>query len=209
MNLEIRSGTIFCTLLLTVTFAAAALADDEFNKNDSAMDTSKLSEPVVKDSNGRAVGIYLFLDPLSSGIAEFSGDYVFIRTPKVSFATPISANVLGGNNNPGTSALFGLVWFTNSQCTGTPYLAFPRNAAPVTPFAVIVGHRAYVTTAQPSSVVVNSYVASNAPLAGNTPGACYEYPPTTLSLATGSNGFMVTATVDLSSLNFLPPYSVQ
>ena len=147
---------------------------------------------VVVDSNGQLVGPYVVVSNTvgAGGIGSTYFEGVFIRTPTVSFTAPFSNNSLG---SPSAT-----VYFTSTDCSGAGY-AQSNNSGAGAPsamlFATIIATTAYVWNA-------GGYtgISSNSQL---TNQGCNTYG------VQSAGGVPVIATFDLSTLGFVPPFSVQ
>jgi hypothetical protein len=138
---------------------------------------------MVKDSTGQVVGSYL---PVGTVVQPSLYESVFIRTSTLSFAVSFSSSQLGLPNN---TTLF----YTSSNCTGTAYLPSPPTIG-VLPSAVVINTTAYIAGSTASNFAPGSY--------WNPAGGC---------MGPGGAGYFVpvVATFNLSTLNLVPPFSVQ
>ena len=147
---------------------------------------------VVVDSTGKVVGSYL---PVPSPLFLSSGvpDSVFIRTSNLSFAVSIASLYSYSTGNP-----TGYLYYTSSDCTGTAYqqVAYPRTM-PTVAYAGVFGSTAEIVapSTMPTDVTVSSQLYFNS--------GCTTYGPGALTVVP------VVATFDLSTLNLVPPFSVQ
>jgi hypothetical protein len=162
---------------------------------------------LVKDSTGKVVGSYFPspYDPLYPTINTTSAsssphEFVFVRSATGSFAIRFSAAQLG-------AAIDYNVSFLSTDCSGQAYLV-PQPVAggftpvmPVLTFAAVLNTTAYIagTTLTPSQFVAYSYLHFN-----GTSIVCSLYAGSLTSLFVP-----VVATFDLSTLNLVPPFSVQ
>jgi hypothetical protein len=145
---------------------------------------------VVKDSTGKLVGSYL---PNATVASPSQNESVFIRTPTVSFAVSFDTSQLG---LPNYSSLF----FVSADCTGTPYIFTPGPAyygPTAITNAVVVNTTVYILGSPRSSLTLNS---SQSPSGGSL--VC--------SLGVHTDNFTpVVSSFDISTLGFVPPFSVQ
>jgi hypothetical protein len=153
---------------------------------------------LVKDSAGQLVGSYL---SLYNALSTQPADAVFIRAFSTSFAIPFTTSQLGGGQVLEDS--FAALYYASSDCSGTAYFSKPNpqdgNPFSVVPQAGVGGTIAYVMGQPPSGMTLNYYVAL-------TPGSA-NGPCTTGALTAFFNP--VIASYDLSTLNLVPPFSVQ
>lgn len=161
---------------------------------------------LVQDSAGKTVGSYFMApyDPYaqSNGFTvpgSTPDEFVFIRTSGPSFAVRVTSAQLGAQVTYDVS-------FVSTDCTGQayltvePYLPGSLQVAPMLSFAAVLGTTAYIGgTPVTSSSTMYSYLSVSG-------GAvvCSSW---------GSNGVTgtfapVISTFDLSTLGFVPPYSV-
>jgi hypothetical protein len=150
---------------------------------------------LVKDSNGIIVGSYMLANP-APGQGQPPTDYVFITAFSTPFAITFTNSQLGAPAQSYTNVL----WFTSSDCSGTPYYFF-GGATQVTavPIAGVGGTIAYVLGTPGSSLTANSSLTL---IPGSANGAC--------QVTSNSNYyFPVVATYNLSTLGLVPPFSVQ
>ena len=146
---------------------------------------------IVKDSAGKLVGSFFSAaNPFGGNLPD---EHVFVRTGALSFALHLTASQLGSPNTT-------IVYFTALNCTGTAYMAPVVNFLPVVPFAGVVNTTAYIggTTTASYSGPSRLYFNGTQVTCEQSQGGLFvgTYVP-------------VVATFDLSTLNLVPPYSVQ
>ncbi len=157
--------------------------------------------PLVKDSTGQVVGTYMSLTVVP-GSDYVSYDFVFIRTFNMPFAIPFSTSQLGAS--PGNSVPFiSILYYASADCSGAPYFNFNGDATLPTAVTVagVGGTTAYVVGTQYSTFTAQSQ--NN--LTPGGAGTCYSRSVP----ITGNYFYPVVATYDLSTLNLVPPFSVQ
>jgi hypothetical protein len=145
---------------------------------------------IVEDSAGHVVGPYI---PFGNPVAGSTSDLlqgVFIRTPAASFVAQIYVTgfVSGGS-----------LLYTTSDCTGTAYITSQNGAQSIIlNYAIVLNGTAYVLQWAATTTVS---VASSASLNGSSL-QCTPATPAPQSAAP------VIATVDLTTLGFVPPFSL-
>lgn len=150
--------------------------------------------PLVRDSTGQVVGPYMLANA-APGQGQPPADYVFISAFSRHFAIAFTASQLGAPAQTYTNVL----WFTSSDCSGTPYYFF-GGATQVTALSIagVGGTIAYVLGTPGSSLTAYSYMMLNP---GEANGDC--------NVTNNANYyFPVVATYDLSALKLVPPFSV-
>jgi hypothetical protein len=153
---------------------------------------------LVRDSAGQLVGTYLLADESVNG-GVFPSDHVFVKAFSTPFAVAFTTSLLGSYSNGGT--FLNTLYFASSDCSGTPYFSLDNlpTLTAVT-FAGVGGTVAYVMGGPLTNFTPQSQIELKP---GSANGAC---------VLTGSgydNFFPVIATYDLSTLNLVPPFSVQ
>jgi hypothetical protein len=146
---------------------------------------------IVKDSAGHIVGPYIPMLPNSIAAPPLN-EGVFIRTSAASFALMLTNQSLGGG---------GALWYTTSDCTGTAYVvpSGTWSSEQTLNYAAVINNTAYVFHWSGfTSVSLASEQTFN--------GTSLQCAPQT---ATTTGALPVVASVDLSALGFVPPFSVQ
>jgi hypothetical protein len=146
-----------------------------------------VAPPTVVDSAGHVVGPYI---RFNGGINGLEFEAVFIRTSTISFAVAFS---IGGAPSGG-----GLL-YTTADCSGTAYVEANGPQSIMMPYAMVLNTTAYVYRFWEVKLVS---AASETILNGNSL-QCTSLTPATVSAAP------VVATIDLSTMGFVPPFSVR
>jgi hypothetical protein len=149
---------------------------------------------LVEDSTGKVVGPYIpFCNPVAGCTTDlFEG--VFLRTSTESFVIQFSS---------GGPASGGVLLYTTPDCTGTAYIGTQNGTQSIMlNYAIVLNTTAYVFH---WSAGASISVASEAMLnAGNGSSGSLQCSPTSgMSFAAP-----VVTTLDLSTLGFVPPYSI-
>lgn len=162
---------------------------------------------LVKDSNGNVVGTFFLGNPTT----EIATSHVLIHAGSIVFAVNLDRASIGGNY----PANFRKLGFKTEDCTGEAYVVSPSPgwAIPMFPntvvggdslfpYAVVGGDQTvYVGSTHAEAVPIRSYLRLNDPSVGYNPGGC---------MVDGIAGVsrLVIATLNLSSLGFVPPFAV-
>jgi len=179
------------TISVPNTFVAgtpAKAADVNANFTAIVNAINAVMPPIVEDRAGHVVGPYLsFSNPLEGGT---NVEGVIIRNSTASFVVQVDNTgfVSGGS-----------LAYTTSDCTGTAYVLSGPRTLTLLPFAMVLNNTAYVV--QWSATTSVSVVSETNIVNGNP--QCSPVTPTNTSAAP------VVATVDLSKLGFVPPFSVR
>jgi hypothetical protein len=178
------------TISVPNTFVAgtpAKAADVNANFTAIVNGINAVMPPIVEDSAGHVVGPYLwFSNPLGGGT---NVEGVFIRNSTASFVVQVDNTgfVSGGS-----------LAYTTSDCTGTAYV-FGAQQSTLLPFAMVLNNTAYVVQ---WSATTSVSVASETNIVNGNP-QCSPVTPV------NARATPVVATVDISKLGFVPPFSVR
>jgi hypothetical protein len=169
---------------VNANFTALANAINTLQTAQSAM----ANPIIVEDSAGHVLGPYISLGNPVVGTMSYEG--VFIRTSSASFVVQV---VVTGFISGGT------LMYATSDCTGTAYVSSePGSRNIMLDIAVVLNGTAYVPQfAATRTVSVASYASLDGGALQCTPGTAAQ-----LSVAP------VIATVDLTALGFVPPFSL-
>ena len=151
------------------------------------------------NSNGKVVGTYLnaSLDPYAHNV--YNVEHVVISASGLSFAVQFTASQLGSDS--------AIVYFVSSDCTGTAYIQVlnsrPGTTTVTTPallYTLDVGTFAYVGAGGATATDMN--FNSDLEIINSVSVTCQT------GSTSISNVVPVVATFDLSTLTFVPPFSV-
>lgn len=141
--------------------------------------------PTVEDSAGHVVGPYIAIGPPILGTAA---EGVFLTTSAGSFAVQV--------NNQGFVGGPVYLYYTTADCSGTAYLPSQEAyAGLLLPFAQIMNGTVYVLEWSATKAITASSVMNGT-----------QCSPLTNSFV--NFGTPVTAGVQISSLGFVPPFTV-
>jgi len=183
-----------CAIACFTLSACGGSANAQGSGTSQSGQSSTVQPITVEDSAGHVVGPYI---QFSNAVDPTTSEGVFLRTSTASFA--IQFNSQGFESG-------GVLYYTTSDCTGTAYISTTASGSNTTllNYAIVLNTTAYVVQwSEGTPISVASYAILNE---GNGSSGSLQCTPTSSSLV--HYGAPVATTVDLSSLGFVPPFSV-
>lgn len=155
--------------------------------------------PSVRDSKGQVVGAYLLAVEAINGEVPYPSDHVLITAFSQPFAISFTTSMLG--SYPADNGTYlNAIWFESSDCSGTPHLRVPGYLTAL-PIAGVGGTIAYLVSNRAFSITGHSYIELTP---GSANSACLQG-----TSGHGLDYYPIKTTFDLSTLNLVPPFSVQ